>query len=157
MVVVKSRRQETWIFVPALYWVDLQKSLQFSAVNFLLSKRREVTRPLVELRHDRVVNLNSTVSCKSSGRFSSLSMVLSFWSLTDLSRLPCWFTPRTLPLSQFFCRAVDLFTFHQNVFLCQPYQSCHKPASWQGERERRCFYFAALLCLPSFGIPAEKG
>lgn len=78
MVVVKSRRQETWIFVPALYWVDLQKSLQFSAVNFLLSKRREVTRPLVELRHDRVVNLNSTVSCKSSGRFSSLSMVLSF-------------------------------------------------------------------------------
>lgn len=55
---------------------------------------------------------------------------------------------KNLPLSQLFCRAVDLFTFHHDMFLCQLYQSCHKPASWQGEKDRGFIFLPHCVFFP---------
>lgn len=74
-------------------------------------------------------------------------MVLSCCSITSLSRLPYWFTPRTLPLSQLFCRAVDLFTLHQDAFLCQLHQSCHISQLHGREREENSVFIFMSHCV----------
>lgn len=74
-------------------------------------------------------------------------MVLSCFFLISLSRLPHWFTPRTLPLSQLFCRAVDLFTLHQDAFLCQLHQSCHISQLHGREREENSVFIFMPHCV----------
>ena len=52
-----------------------------------------------------------------------------------------------MPLSQLFCQAVDLFTLHQDAFLCQLHQSCHISQLHGREREENNVFMFMPHCV----------